>query len=322
MDKKRRKPGEPLNATMKAIPLACQDEKAAVEFLEQQRWEGDPACPHCGSVDVYQMKDAKTGERNKRFLWRCHDCRQQFTVRIGTVFEESRIPLRHWAFAFWAACASKKGVSAMQISRQCNLSYKSALFMMHRIRYAMKEDDSWKPPQLKGTVECDEAFVGGKPRRGGPPAKRGLGTNKQPVMALVERGGNMRASVLPTVSSSWLKANIMLHVDRQAKLNTDENVCYRALKYSWPGGHETVQHNINEFSRGDVHVNSAESFFALLKRGLHGTFHSVSKKHLHRYVSEFVFRWNTRKLEDGDRLSKVIQMAEGKRLRYHEPVGA
>src|SRR5579883_1304876 len=121
------------------IPRACCDELAAVEFLEVQRWGGTPACVKCGSADVYQMRDAKTGERNKRFLWRCHDCKEQFTVRIGTVYEESRIELRHWCYAFWRACTSKKGVSALEIKRQCQISYKSALFLMNRIRFAMAQ---------------------------------------------------------------------------------------------------------------------------------------------------------------------------------------
>lgn len=127
------------------IPAACSDEATAVEFMEKVRWGGEPFCPHCGTVgECRQMKDRTTGERSKRFLWRCMACRKQFTVRVGTVFEDSRIPLRHWCYAFWAACASKKGVSALQIKRMTGLSYKSALFMMHRIRFAMA-DPSARP---------------------------------------------------------------------------------------------------------------------------------------------------------------------------------
>src|SRR5947207_8271584 len=144
------------------IPLACSDELAAVEFLEAQRWGNTPACVHCGSVDVYKMTDAKTGERSRRYLWRCRDCKQQFTVRIGTVYEESRIELRHWCYAFWRACTSKKGVAALEIKRHCQISYKSALFLMNRIRFAMAQDQN--SPQLKGTIEADEMYVGGKPR--------------------------------------------------------------------------------------------------------------------------------------------------------------
>src|SRR5436190_15393410 len=142
------------------LPEACRDERAAVEFIERQRWGTEPYCPRCGALDAVQMR-GRDGERNTRFLWLCRACKRQFTVRIGTVFEDSRIPLKYWCFAFWAACASKKGVSALQIKRQTGVSYKSALFLMHRIRYAMTPDRS---PRLDGTVEVDETYVGGKPR--------------------------------------------------------------------------------------------------------------------------------------------------------------
>jgi transposase-like protein len=148
------------------IPAACSDESAAVEFFERQRWGDTPACIRCGSVNVYKMTDARTGERNRRLLWRCHDCKEQYTVRIGTVFEESRIPLKHWAYAFWRAATSKKGVAALELKRHCQISYKSALFLMNRIRFAMADDD---PQPLTGTVECDETYIGPrKPRYKGP----------------------------------------------------------------------------------------------------------------------------------------------------------
>src|SRR3984957_19600118 len=142
------------------LPLVCSDEQAAVEFLETRLWKGQPRCYHCKSGNVYQMKDA-SGQRNKRFLWRCHDCKGQFTVRQGTVFEESRLPLRHWCYAFWRASTSKKGVSALEIQRQCQISYKSALFLMHRIRHALTPDLA-KFPKMSGTVEVDETYIGGK----------------------------------------------------------------------------------------------------------------------------------------------------------------
>jgi len=151
------------SAVVTRIPRACADELAAVEFLEGMRWGSSPVCVHCGSANVYKMADAKTGERNARFLWRCRDCGEQYTVRIGTVYEESRIPLRHWCYAFWRAASSKKGVSALELKRQCQISYKSALFLMNRIRFAMSSDVPTVPP-LRGTVEVDETCVGGKPR--------------------------------------------------------------------------------------------------------------------------------------------------------------
>src|SRR5271154_2297094 len=182
--------------TVAKIPLACSNELAAVEFLENQRWGNAPACVKCGSVEVYKMTDAKTGERNKRYLWRCRDCKEQYTVRIGTVYEETRLPMRHWAYAFWRGATSKKGVSALEIKRHCQISYKSALFLMNRIRFAMSPDLP-TAPKLTGIVECDETYVGGKPRKGdGKIHKHGRGTSKTPVFAAVERDGAIRRRVI------------------------------------------------------------------------------------------------------------------------------
>ena len=303
-----------------ALPRACADEAEAVEFLERMRWGGEPGCVHCGSTGVYQMRDRKTGERNHRFLWRCRDCGRQYTVRIGTVFEDSRIPLRHWCYGFWAACASKKGVSALQIKRQTGLSYKSALFMMHRIRYAMADDHS-KPAKMTGTVEVDETYVGGKPRYNLGYNKRGRGTKKVPVVALVQRGGDVRAKPMRVTALNVKKA-ILDNVGRSARIVTDEWPGYRHLDRDFRGGHETVKHRGREYVRGDVTTNTVEGFFALLKRGIYGTFHSVSKKHLHRYVSEFEFRYNTRHMDDGERIARVIRKAEGKRLLYRNQLQA
>lgn len=311
------------------LPLACSDEDAAVEFMERQRWGDSPACVHCGDTNVYQMRDRKTGGRNKRYLWRCRGCGKQYTVRVGTVMEDSQIPLRHWCYAFWAACSSKKGVSALQIKRQTGLSYKSALFLMHRIRWAMAPVEYDR--KLNGTVEVDETYVGGKPRKRSPgwpmrPSKKGRrtgrGTPKQPVVALVERDGDVRTQVVTNVTAENLKGAIREHVDRDARIVTDEFASYRGIGDEYAGGHEAVRHSVGEYARGDVHTNTAESFFALFKRGMYGTFHNVSRKHLHRYLSEFEFRFNNRHLEDGARTVKAIRSAEGKRLYYRWPTQA
>lgn len=293
----QRKVGEGKSGTVSELPLACSDERAAVEFMERKRWGDAPACPRCGDLDVYQMRDRKTGERGARFLWRCRGCKQQFTVRIGTVFEDSRIPLRHWCYAFWAACASKKGVSAKQIQRMTGLSYKSALFLMHRIRFAMS-DDPRTLPQLTGTVEVDETYVGGKPRNPGRTDLKKHWAKKAAVMALVQRDGEVRALTIQKVTSYNLQQNIRKLVDPSSRIMTDEHAGYPGIARRFKGGHETVKHSAKEYARGDAHTNTVEGFFSLLKRGLYGTFHSVSRKHLHRYVAEFQFRWNTRKLED------------------------
>src|SRR5437867_12955898 len=209
------------------IPLACSDELAGVEFLEPQRWGNTPACVHCGSVDVYKMMDAKTGERSKQYLWRCRDCKQQFTVRIGTVYEESRLELRHWCYAFWRACTSKKGVSALEIKRHCQISYKSALFLMNRIRFAMAPDLE-TASKLTGTVECDETYVGGKLRYKGT-SKRGRGTEKTPVFAAVERQGQIRRRVVADVTGETLQDAIRDVVDPQARLITDDFQAYKGI---------------------------------------------------------------------------------------------
>jgi transposase-like protein len=301
--------------TITEIPLACCDELAAVEFLEKRLWKGEPHCTHCQSTNVYQMKD-KNGQRNKRFLWRCHDCHGQFTVRIGTVFEESRIPLRHWCYAFWRASTSKKGVSALEIKRHTQLSYKSALFLMHRIRFAMTQNPG-DAPKMTGTVECDETYVGGKPRFGTGPHKRGRGTSKTPVFGIVQRDGNIHRRVVADVSAATLKSAIRECVDKRARIITDEHLAYRGLGKEFKGGHETVNHGTREYARGDIFTNTAESSFAIIKRGLMGVYHAVSKEHLPRYLGEFDFRWNTRKMNDGERTTLAIQSAAGKRLAYY-----
>jgi transposase-like protein len=302
------------SVVIEEIPLACSDELAAVELLEAMRWGKNPACVHCGSTAVYKMTDGETGNRNNRYLWRCHDCKKQYTVRIGTVYEESRIELRHWCYAFWRASTSKKGVAALEIKRNCQISYKSALFLMNRIRFAMAPDNP-AAEKLTGTVECDETYVGGKPRIRGN-ATRGRGTKKTPVFAAVERHGRIRRQVIADVSGKTLKGAIREMVDQQARVMTDDFASYNGIGNEYAGGHHTVAHSTNEYVRGDIHTNTAESSFALLKRGITGIYHSVSKEHLHRYLWQFDFLWNARKMNDGERTIMAIKLAEGKRLMY------
>jgi transposase-like protein len=335
MKKSRKKGGNPTEkdetGIVRDLPAICNDEQLAVEFLEKYRWGDSPACPRCGDTSVYQMQDRITGRRNRRFLWRCNGCGDQYTVRIGTIFEDTRIPLRHWCFAIWAACSAKKGVSALQIRRQTQISYKSALFMMHRIRFLMT--DGLLPPKLTGTVEADETWVGGKLR---PRERRewgrlkGLGVdmrrvpryqNKTPVMAMVERGGDVRAVVLPNVNADNVRSVLQTYVSPEAHLRTDEAAHYLSVGQGF-ASHEAVKHSLYEYVRGDASTNMVESFFSRLKRQLYGTHHAVSKRHLHRYVAEVVFKHNTRKLDDGQRVIEAIQRAEGKRLVYQDSSAA
>lgn len=303
------------DAPIQALPLACADEKAAVEFMEDMRWEGRPGCPHCGDISVYQMKDSKTGERQANFRWRCHGCKQQFTVRTGTVFEDSKVPLRHWCFAFWRATGSKKGVSALEIHRQTGVSYKSALFMLHRIRFAMT--GSAEGP-LQGTIEIDETYVGGKPRyRGKRPGPTG---SKAAVIAAVQRNGKVKTRHIADVTAKSVRRFVLASVHRSARIMTDEALVYKETGKPFKGGHETINHRRHQYAVGDVTTNTVEGFFSIVKRGLNGIYHSVSKEHLHRYMAEFEFRYNNRKLEDGERIQAAIRAADGKRLMYRELV--
>ena len=306
--------------TVAEIPLACCDENAAVEFLEKRLWNGTPVCHHCQSTRVYAMQDSKTGQRNKRFLWRCNECKGQFTVRLGTVFEESRIPLRHWCYAFWRASTSKKGVAALEIKRHCQISYKSALFLMHRIRFAMEQNPT-DGGKMTGTVEVDETYVGGKAKNmhRDKIEASGIGTGglgKECVLGIVQRNGGIQRRVITDVSAETLKGAIREIVDNKARVITDEHRSYRGLGKEFAGGHQIVRHSAGEYGRGDIYTNTAESSFALIKRGLMGVYHAVSKKHLPRYLAEFDFRWNHRKLNDGERTDKIIQSAVGKRLMF------
>lgn len=219
--------------------------------------------------------------------------------------------MRHWCYGFWRSATSKKGVSALEIHRHTGVSYKSALFMLHRIRFAMA--DSVDGP-LKGDVEVDETYVGGKPRYRSH--KRGPKTStKTPVLAMVERQGRVKSRV----NAKNFKQIIRENVDTTSRILTDEHLAYRGIGKEYAGGHEAVCHSAYEYVRGDVHSNTVEGFFSIVKRGLNGIYHSVSKEHLHRYMSEFEFRYNFRELEDGERTVAAIKRAEGKRLRYKEP---
>lgn len=298
---------------MAAIDAARLTEDEARTVLERIRWPNGPICPHCESRDATRIAAKSLKVRDG--LLQCNDCRQQFTVTVGTIMERSHITLRQWVQAFHMMCASKKGVSALQLQRTLGLkSYKSAWHLAHRIRFAMREMPMRK--LLKGIVEVDETFVGGKTRLG----RRGRGSErKTPVMALVERGtgGRLHARHVERVSAKTVRTAIKERVRHDAELMTDESSVYYGLGHSVAGGHQTVTHSKGEYVRGDVHVNTAESFFALFKRGVHGTFHHLSKTHLHRYCDEFGFRWDHRTVTDGERTVEAIRGGIGKRLVFH-----
>lgn len=271
-------------------------------------------------ADVYQMQDVNGG-RNKDYRWRCRGCKQMFSVRTGTIFEESRLPLRIWVYAFWRAAASKKGISALQLSREMEITHKSALFVLRRLRHGMGETSETK---LTGTVEVDETYVGGKPRyKGkGKMGRPGPESNKTPVLGMVQRNGDVRFRAMERLTSDRMREVIAENADLTCRLITDNYPKYRIVGRMFEGGHEVVKHEDREYVRpgSDVHSNTIEGVFSLIKRGVMGTFHSVSRKHLQNYLNEFAFRWNTRKLDDGERVSRAIRSVEGKRLEYRESV--
>lgn len=300
------------------LTQASADEGKARAFIERWRWGAEPCCPHCGDTDVYRM----TGESaQQRGLLRCRGCKRQFTVRVGTVFEDSALPLHKWCRAIWEASKAKNGVSALELSRTLQITHKSALFVLNRLRWAMAEGPN-RPAKLKGTIEADETYVGGKPRHRGtaenPVNKRGRGTRKQPVAAVLQRGGDVRTRVIPVVNAANVQALVIENVHPSARLMTDKESSYRGLDAAFKGGHHAVDHGAREYARGDVTTNSVEGFFARVKRSLNGTYHAVSREHLHRYMSQFEFAHNTRRMTDGDRAVALLRMADGKRLTYNE----
>ena len=299
------------------------DEDEAIKFFESIRWPDGPVCPHCGG-EGYRLTAKPDSKRpGRKGLLKCRKCRKQFSVRVGTIFEDSKIPLGKWLMAIHLMCSSKKGVSALQIKRNIGVAYQTAWFLCHRIRWAMNEEPL--AGMLRGIVEADETYVGGKPRRGGKKGTRGRGTKKTPVMVLVERDGKARAKPVERVDGATLKGEIRKHVDPSSTIHTDDLASYHGIGQHFEGGHSTVRHTAGEYAVrafGQViHTNTAESFFALIKRGHYGTFHQWSKKHLHRYCDEFSFRWNLRDVSDGERTVIAIMGSSGKRLMYREPTG-
>jgi transposase-like protein len=309
---------------IKALPAACADELKAVEFMEEQRWNGHSACPRCGAEDV-KFSKSREGVRIAPYIWTCTACRKagakwQFTVRTGTVLEDSKIPLRHWCFAFWRASTSKKGVSALEIHRQTGLSYKSSLFLLNRIRFAMSEDTTATLGPNGGDVEVDETYVGGKPRNRAVGKQGHHNRDKKAcVLAAVERGGKVRVKPVANVTAANVKTFIRENVHPSARILSDSSNLYWGIGKEFERGHESVNHSRLEYVRGDVHSNTIEGFFANLKRGLTGIHHAVSKEHLSRYLDQYAFLYNHRELSDGQRALAAIQGAVGKRLFYKAP---
>jgi transposase-like protein len=288
------------------------DEEKAVEYLEGVRWPSGPICPHCGNQDkVYRIK----GKTARPGLLKCGLCRKQFTVKVGTLFESSHIPLHKWLQATHLLCSSKKGISSHQLHRMMGITYKSAWFMTHRIREAFK--DSEFANKLGGAgkfVEVDETYWGnkGKQRLG----SRGY-AHKEKIFSLVERDGEVRSFHVPQVTGKTLKPIMREQIERDTHIVTDEMGAYKDLDKEFDN-HSTVCHSQNEYVRGPIYTNTIENYFSILKRGLTGVYQHVGPQHLKRYIGEFDFRYNFRKITDEERRMVALQGIEGKRLLYRD----
>jgi transposase-like protein len=303
------------------------DEDAARAHFEALRWPDGRVCPHCGTVGNSVLLKGKS---TRPGLYKCRDCRKPFTATLGTIYERSHIPLHKWLLATHLMCASKKGMSAKQLHRMLGFgSYRTAWFMAHRIREAMAPlKGSTDPLGGEGKiVEADETYIGGKDKnkhKSKRPNKGRGGVSKEIVVSLVERNGAVRSFHVANVSGKTLRPILVTQIDRASTLMTDEGGQYATFGKEF-ARHETVNHGIGEYVRGPFHSNTVEGYFSLLKRGVIGTYHSISEAHLRRYLAEFDFRYNHREalgINDTERTDAAIAGTVGKRLTYRQPLQA
>jgi transposase-like protein len=298
---------------------AFTDEDAAREALEAIRWPNGPVCPHCGNLD--QEKIAKgAGKAHRVGLYYCAACNGQFTVTVGTVMERSKIPVSKWLLAMHLMGASKKGVSAHQLHRMLGITYKSAWFMAHRIREAMRDDAPTPLGGEGGSVQADETYYGNTSKRAKGYSKDRR--NKQQVVALVEPKGRARVFHVKRATAEGVREILLKHADRKSELHTDESQLYRRVGREF-AAHKTVEHGMNQsgyyVGKDGQTTNAAENFFGTFKRGMRGVYHFCGEQHLQRYLTEFEFRHNNRSglgVEDGERAARIAKGIEGKRLTY------
>lgn len=288
------------------------DANKAREHLEALHWPHGPVCPRCGTLDRITKL---AGKSTRPGVYKCNECAKPFSVTVGTIMEDSKIPLNKWLMAFRLISSAKKGFSAHELHRDLGITYKSAWFLAHRIREAMAGDDS-PLGGPNGVVEADETYVGGKAKNRATRAP----APKKAVVALVDREGHARSFHVANVNAATLRPLIVTNVDRASHLMTDESMVYTRVGREF-AGHSVVNHSAKEYvtTGGFKHSNTVENFFSIFKRGVIGTYHHMSEAHLGRYCREFDFRYNNRKISDAERTVIAIKGARGKRLMYRQP---
>ena len=288
------------------------DESVCRAYMEEMRWNGNPVCPHCGEENPYKLKDGKT------YRCRAKTCKKDFTVTVGTVFENSKVPLSTWIAATWVLSAHKKGISSCQLARDLGITQKTAWFVLHRLRLIMGDPE---PEPLTNIVEVDETYVGGKwanmnKTRRAKMREQGE-DNKVAVMGMVQRTGKAKLKV---IGQATFKEVVRENVDKGAVVVTDTHLAYQGLDQEF-AGHGTVNHSQFEYRNGIFYTNTVEGFFSLFKRTILGTYHQVSPKHLSAYCVESSYRFNSREIKDKDRFTRLISNAEG-RLKYKELIAS
>ncbi len=293
------------------------DEAAAYAYIEARLWANGRVCPHCG---VFERSAPLKGKSDRIGLYKCYGCRKPFTVKIGTIFEDSHIAMRDWLTAIHLICSSKKGVSANELHRTLGITVKSAWFLAHRIREAMRSGELAPMGGMGSVVEADETFIG---RKESSIKRRGHG-HKNAVLSLVDRhSGQVRSFHVEGTSAGDIVPIIKANVAKETAMMTDEGGHYFTLGDHF-ASHESVSHKADEYVRGSVHTNTVECYYSIFKRGMKGVYQHCGEKHLHRYVAEFDFRYNERSalgVDDSGRASKALRGAVGRRLTYHQSSG-
>jgi transposase-like protein len=295
---------------------ALPDDNSCREYLEQIRWEGTPVCIHCGVQSDKHYKLKTKGEF--KGLYKCNSCRERFTVKVGTMFEGSNISLRKWFIAIYIFSSHKKGISSHQLASDLGITQKSAWFMLQRIRYAFSVKSEEK---MQGVVQADETFVGGKNKNRHADKKvadsQGRSVkDKTPVFGILQTSGKVHTTVIPDTKAKTIKPIIENMVSNGSIMVTDEWHAYKTLSKEY--AHIVVNHKEKEYVRDGFHTNGIENFWSLLKRGIYGIYHHTSPKHLHRYCDEFAFRFNSRKIESGERFDFSLRNTENRRLTYKQ----